>query len=76
MAVRREGGSAVAALIVGALLVIAAVIGWYVWSGRSPIPTTPAELDVNLKLPPTPRLPAPAPMPNPQPTPAPRPPGP
>jgi len=70
---RREGGYAIAALVVGALLALAIGIGWYVWSGQSAVPTTPAAMELNLKLPPAPSLPDPAPMPNPQPTPMPKP---
>src|SRR5215217_3368470 len=62
---RREGGYAIAALVVGALLALAIGIGWYVWSGQSAVPTTPAAMELNLKLPPAPSLPDPAPMPNP-----------
>lgn len=69
----RNGGNTVLALIIGALLVAVAAIGWYLWSGREAVVPDATRLDVDVKLPPTPNLPSPAPIPNPQPTPVPAP---
>jgi hypothetical protein len=55
------------AFLVGGLLVVVAVIGWFVWSGQS----APArQVDVTIEAP---NLPRPAPMPEPQPAPLPLP---
>lgn len=64
----RSGGNTGLALLVGALLVAVAGIGYMVWSGGA-LDRKPVE--VELKLPDAPAMPAPTPMPNPQPAPAP-----
>ena len=61
-------GAGPLALIVGALLVAVAGIGYVVWSGQAPAPQS---VQVDLKIPDTPNLPDPIPMPNPTPAPAP-----
>lgn len=66
------GGSTLVALIVGALVMAVAGIGWMVWSGRTPAPPS-ADLAVDIKIPEAPNLPRPAPMPEPQPAPLPLP---
>lgn len=73
MATRAGGGGlTLVALIVGALVIALAGIGWVVWSGRAPAPA-PADLAVDFRIPEAPNLPRPAPMPEPQPAPLPLP---
>lgn len=69
---QKGGGSTALAFILGAVFVVAIVIGWRVW-GDSLLAPEPPRLD--MRLPESPALPSPAPMPNPQPTPLPGPPG-
>ena len=58
------------AFLVGGVVVVVAVIGWFVWSGRTPAPD-PGSLSIDLKVPTPPNLPRPAPMPRPDPPPLP-----
>jgi hypothetical protein len=66
---RQSRGGALAAFVLGALLMAAAGVGYLVWTDLRPA----RPLAVELSLPKGPALPDPAPMPNPQPAPAPLP---
>lgn len=70
MAQRADGGSTLVAVIVGALVIAVAGIGWMVWSGRTAAPAA-ADLAVDIKIPQPPNLPRPSPMPEPRPEPLP-----
>jgi len=47
---RKSGGSWLA-FLVGGLLVVVALIGWAVYSGQTPVVTEPAEVNVDIDLP-------------------------
>lgn len=48
----KGGGNVGLALIVGALVVVVAVIAWFMFAGRTPeTPTIPSEVDVNVSAP-------------------------
>ena len=64
----RSGGNGIAGFVLGALVVLAAITVWMVWSNRVEVPRPVA---MELRLPSPPQMPAPTPMPNPQPAPAP-----
>ena len=64
----RSGGRGFATFLLGAFVMLAAVVGYRIWTNRL---LYPAPISMSLRLPTTPDLPAPAPMPNPQPVPAP-----
>lgn len=58
-------------LVVGVLLVLVAVAGWMIWSGRAPVGPDVPSLDIDVTPPAPPTLPRPSPMPDPQPAPLP-----
>lgn len=64
----QSGGNGMTAFVLGAMLILAAITAWVVWSNRIDLPR-PAAME--LRLPRAPGLPAPTPMPDPQPTPPP-----
>ncbi len=51
------GGNAFLAFLVGGLLVVVAVIGFAMYSGRAPSPTKQVNVDITASIP---KLPAPA----------------
>ncbi len=66
---RRGGGGAFAGLLLGAVFVLALLIGWLVWGGGTPDLRERAS-NIDIQMPRAPKLPA---TPNPEPLPIPTP---
>ncbi|MES2034244.1 MAG: hypothetical protein V4466_08730 [Pseudomonadota bacterium] len=65
------GGGRLPLLVVGVFVIVVAIAGWMVWSGRWPIEPEAPRLDMDVDMPSAPTLPRPVPMPDPQPAPLP-----
>jgi hypothetical protein len=63
-----HGGGRFTSLLLGAVFILALLIGWAVWSGNTP--NLPDRANIDITLPKAPKLPA---MPNPEPLPVPSP---